>query len=82
MTYRTPLTLLFAAGLALGGQTRAEGTLHFANWSDYKMKQDFIKILKLGLKRWLLKNHIQCIIIMVMKITLMLTLSVKSLVGK
>lgn len=35
MTYRTPLTLLFAAGLALGGQARAEGTLHFANWSDY-----------------------------------------------
>ena len=26
MTYRTPLTLLFAAGLALGGQARAEGT--------------------------------------------------------
>lgn len=25
MTYRTPLTLLFAAGLALGGQARAEG---------------------------------------------------------
>ena len=35
MTYRTPLTLLFAAGLALGGWPGAEGTLHFANWSDY-----------------------------------------------
>lgn len=46
MTYRTPLTLLFAAGLALGGQARAEGTLHFANWSDYYPPESLKKFEK------------------------------------
>ncbi|MCY1329195.1 Spermidine-binding periplasmic protein SpuE [compost metagenome] len=32
---RTPLALSLFAGLALAGQAQAEGTLHFANWSDY-----------------------------------------------